>query len=201
MQLLLVRHAEPLAADATDGVGADPALSPRGSEQAETLGRWVAGTPDRHAIAEVVVSPMRRARETAAPAAAVLGLEPVVVDDLAEFDRGRASYRPVHERDASDPDWQAIRAGRFPSFVDADAFAGRVRAAVDGIVERHGRRDTVLVVCHAGVINTYLTGLLGLELPLYFPLEHVSLSRVLVSGDGRRRVRSVNETQHVEDLR
>jgi len=201
MQLLLVRHAEPLAADATDGAGADPALSPRGGEQAEALGRWVAATPDRDAIAEVVVSPMRRARQTAAPAAAVLGLEPVVVDDLAEFDRGRASYRPVHERDAADPDWQAIRAGRFPSFVDADAFAGRVRAAVDGIVDRHRRRASVLVVCHAGVINTYLAGLLGLELPLYFPLEHVSLSRVLVSGDGRRRVRSVNETQHVEDLR
>src|SRR4051812_35544449 len=98
MQLLLVRHAEPLAADAVGGRGADPTLSPRGHQEAQALGRWVAGAPHRDAIVEVVVSPMRRAAETAAPAADHLGLAPVVVDDLAEFDRDRATYRPVHER-------------------------------------------------------------------------------------------------------
>lgn len=200
MQLLLVRHGEPVAAHAVEGEAADPALSPQGRAEAEALGRWAAATPDRDAVAEIVVSPMLRARQTAAPAAEALGLDPAVVDDLAEFDVGRPTYRPVHERDAADPDWQAIRAGRFPAFVDAAAFVGRVRRAIDGVAARHDRRASVLVVCHAGVVNSYLAGVLGLELPLTFPLEHASLSRVLVSGDGRRKVRSVNETQHVEFL-
>jgi probable phosphoglycerate mutase len=201
MQLLLVRHGEPLAVSDQVG-GADPALSPQGHEQAAALGGWAAGATDEK-IVEVVVSGMRRAQETAAPAAQALGLEPVVDPDLAEFDVGRSSYQPVHERLGSDdPEWRRITEGRFPSFVDAEAFTERVRGAFGRIVERHREagRESVLVVCHAGVINTYLTGELGVDRPLYFPLDHVGLSRVLVSRTGRARVRSVNETGHAAGL-
>ena len=201
MQLLLVRHGEPLAVSGQEG-GADPALSPQGHDQAAALGVWVAGAADEK-IVEVVVSGMRRAQETAAPAAQALGLAPVVDPELAEFDVGRSSYQPVHERLGSDdPDWRLISEGRFPSFVDAEAFTARVRGAFGRIVERHGEagRESVLVVCHAGVINTYLTGELGVDRPLYFPLDHVGLSRVLVSRSGRVRVRSVNETGHAAGL-
>jgi probable phosphoglycerate mutase len=213
MQLLLVRHAEPLAVSDQVG-GADPALSPQGHDQAAALGAWAAGATGEK-IVEVVVSGMRRAQETAAPAARALGLEPVVDPDLAEFDVGRSSYQPVHERLGSDdPDWRRITEGRFPSFVDADAFTARVRGAFGRVVERRqdaqrsgagpsekeAGRESVLVVCHAGVINTYLTGELGIDRPLYFPLDHVGLSRVLVSRTGRVRVRSVNETGHAVEV-
>lgn len=201
MQLLLVRHAEPVAVSDQAG-GADPALSPQGHEQAAALGAWLAGATGEK-IVEVVVSGMRRARESAAPAAQALGLDPVVDPELAEFDVGRSSYQPVHERLGSDdPDWRRITEGHYPSFVDAEAFTARVRTAFGRIVERHREagRESVLVVCHAGVINTFLTGQLGLDRPLYFPLDHGGLSRVLVSRSGRVRVRSVNETGHVEGL-
>lgn len=201
MQLLLVRHAEPLAVSDEVG-GADPDLSSRGHEQAEALAAWATAASGEK-IVEVSVSAMRRARQTVAPAAAALRLEPVVDPDLAEFDVGRSSYRPVHERIGSqDPDWLRIVEGHLPDFVDAEAFAARVLGAFERIVERHREagRESVLVVCHAGVINQYLAVHLGLARPLTFPLDYVGLSRVLVSRSGRVRVRSVNETGHVAGL-
>ena len=45
-----------------------------------------------------------------------------------------------------------------------------------------------------------LQEILGLPRPLTFPLDYVSVSRVLVSRNGTRRVASVNETAHVRDL-
>ena len=197
MQLLLVRHGEPLAVSDQAG-GADPGLSPQGHEQAAAIGAWVAAGGE--GIVEVVVSGMRRAQETAAPAARALGLDLVVDPELAEFDVGRPSYQPVHARLGSeDPDWRRITEGWFPEFVDAEAFTARVKGAFGRIVDRHrdAGRDSVLVVCHAGVINTFLAGELGLARPLIFPLDHGGLSRVLVSRTGRVRVRSVNETGHV----
>lgn len=201
MQLLMARHGEPLAATAEPGTGgADPGLSPRGLDQAKALAGWVLAERAASELAEVVTSPMRRARETAAPVLDGLALVPTVDDDLVEFDRGRDRYRPVHERHDDDPEWQRIRAGHYPSFVDGDAFRGRVAAAMEAVTARHAGRASVLVVCHAGVINTYLAAVLGLERPLTFPLDHGGVSRVLVSRSGERRVRSVNETQHVAGL-
>lgn len=202
MQLLLVRHAEPLAATAEPGAaGADPALSARGQEQADRFATWLAGGPDRDGVAEIVTSTMLRARESAAPAVRLLGTpEPVAVEDLCEFDRGRGSYRPVHLRDDADEDWQAIRSGVFPSYVDGPAFTARLVGALDAVVARQDPRATAVVVCHAGVINTYVTGILGIDRPLTFPLHHTSVTRVLVSRSGARRVSSVNETQHLAGL-
>ena len=201
-QLLLVRHAEPLAATAEPGAaGADPALSERGQEQADRFAKWLAGAPDRDGVAEIVTSTMRRARESAAPAVRLLGTpEPVTVADLCEFDAGRASYRPVHLRDDADEDWQAIRSGVFPSYVDGPAFAARITGALDAIAARQEARATAVVVCHAGVINTYVAGILGIARPLTFPLHHTSVTRVLVSRSGDRRVSSVNETQHLAGM-
>lgn len=214
MQLILVRHGEPVAATAAPGEGgADPELSARGRAQASAVGWWAANASDRDGVVEVVTSPMRRARETAAPAADALGLDPVVDADLAEFDVDRAEYKPVHERLGSgDPDWERLVEGFLPEYVDAAAFLARTGTAVDRVVARaHERvavssdpgtasRSSVLVVCHAGVINTLLATELGLARPLTFPLDHGGLTRVLVSRGGRRRVRSVNETGHVADL-
>lgn len=205
-QLVLVRHAEPLAATVEpggpdEGVGADPGLSDRGVAQADRFASWLAGAPERDDVAEVVTSTMRRARETAAPAVRLLGVaEPAAVEDLCEFDRGRASYRPVHERDEADEDWRSIRAGRFPAYVDGPAFTTRVVEALDAIAARQDPRATAVVVCHAGVVNTYLAAVLGLERPLTFPLHHTSVSRVLVSRSRARRVSSINETQHVAGM-
>ena len=65
-RLLLVRHAEP--AGGAGGTG--PALSPRGVDQAASLGERLAGLP----VTALYTSPLPRARETAAALSARIGL-------------------------------------------------------------------------------------------------------------------------------
>lgn len=80
MTLYLVRHGRPAA-----GVEKwDPGLDPVGRSQAE----HVAEALRRVGAVRLVTSPLRRARETAAPIADALGLPLEVVDEVAEvFDR------------------------------------------------------------------------------------------------------------------
>lgn len=56
--------------------GPDPALSPEGARAAEAL----ASQLERSGVADIFVTATRRSRETAAPLAARLGIEPVVYD-------------------------------------------------------------------------------------------------------------------------
>lgn len=209
MQLLLVRHALPERvhpADAGPDTSpaapgpADPGLTAQGRLQAERL-VGLLGPGSGVAVEAVCTSPMARARATAAPLAAALGLEPVVVDDLVEYDADSPRYIPVHELARLDPPaWDRVRAGLLPEHVDAAAFTDRVAAALESVVAAHPGRGTVVVVAHAGVLGSWLARLLGLDRPLAFPLDHTGVTRVLAARDGRRVVRSVNEISHVLDL-
>lgn len=76
MTLYLIRHG--LAAAGLDDL--DPGLAPLGREQAAITARALGRlTPSR-----LVVSPLRRTRETAAPIAAAFGLEPEICEEVAE---------------------------------------------------------------------------------------------------------------------
>jgi 2,3-bisphosphoglycerate-dependent phosphoglycerate mutase len=197
VQLVLVRHALPQRIHATDGVAADPSLTPHGEAQARRLVDALAGD----VVAGLYTSPLARARETAAPLADALGRAPVVIGDLREYDADAAHYVPVHEMPRLDPaGWERMRAGLLPESVDVGAFTGRVAAAFETIVAAHPGRDTAVVVAHAGVVNTWLAHLLGLDRPLVFPLDYTGITRVLAGRDGRRVVRTVNEIAHVVDL-
>lgn len=196
MELILIRHGLPHRDDG--GSGADPGLDPLGHRQAEAVAAWLADEP---ALAAIYTSPLRRARETAAPLATRLGYEPVVVDELAEWDRDADRY--VHAEDLRALDegaWQALAAGRLDAFgVDLVAFGERVTRGFDGIVAAHPA-TTVAVVCHGGVINTFLAGLLGLDRVIFFDPAYAGISRVLASRRGHRMVASVNETGHLRGL-
>ncbi|MBN9100248.1 MULTISPECIES: histidine phosphatase family protein [unclassified Pseudonocardia] len=195
MQLVLVRHALPERVQDAGGP-ADPALTPLGEKQAARLVDAL-GTD----VAALYSSPLARARATAAPLAAALGREPEIVPELREYDADADHYVPVHEMARVDPDaWERMRAGLLPAHVDVPAFTARVDAALERIVAAHPGRATVVVVAHAGVVNTWLAHLLGLDRPLAFPLDYTGITRVLAGRDGRRLVRSVNETGHVTDL-
>lgn len=193
MELVLVRHALPLREQVAGG-RADPPLAPAGVTQAEALARHWAGRVDA-----VWTSPLRRARETAAPLAAAAGVDPVVDDDLAEMDRDSDTYVPLEEL-RTDPDaWaRAVEDWTGPAAQAVrDHFVQRVGAAVDRVVEDH-RGARVAVVCHGGVINAVLARALGLDQHLFFEPGYVSVSRVLASRSGARQILSVNETWHVD---
>ncbi|MEN3269316.1 MAG: 2,3-bisphosphoglycerate-dependent phosphoglycerate mutase [Pseudonocardia sp.] len=204
VQLVLVRHALPERIHASDlaeadrpGGPADPGLTELGERQAARLVDALA--PDD--VAGLYVSPLARARGTAAPLAAVLGRDPEIVEDLREYDADSDHYVPVHEMARLDPAaWERMRAGLLPAYVDVPAFTARVDAAFERIIAAHPGRETAVVVAHAGVVNTWLAHLLRLDRPLTFPLDYTGITRILAGRDGRRLVRTVNEIAHVADL-
>ena len=195
VQVLLIRHALPLRSEI--GEGSDPELADAGWDQARRLPDALA----RFAVSRLVSSPQCRARQTAEPVAAALGL-PVDIDDrMAEYDRGMSHYVPLEEVRAERPgDWARMAQGQLPDTVDADAFTDRVRSALRDIVAAAHHRDTVAVFSHGGVINVVLHELLGTAKPLSFPIDYASVTHLRHSRTGSFTVAGVNAIEHVWDL-
>lgn len=196
MELLLIRHAKPFRATPTEGP-ADPSLDPVGVRQAARLSEWLA----REQITAIYTSPLARARETAAPLAARFGLDPIIEEGVAEWDRDAPAYIPIEELQATGhPWWQAMAAGDWELLgVDPEAFGQRVVAAIDAIAGRHPS-ERVAIVCHGGVINLYVAEVVGLGRRLFFQPTYTSISRVLVSRAGVRSLETLNERAHLRDL-
>ena len=194
MEIVLVRHALPLRVELETGI-ADPELAAEGHEQAAKMAAYL-GIEDVEAI---YVSPLRRALETARPLCEVLGLEAVVSEGVAEFDRNSREYVPVEElRATNDPRWEKLLRGEWDG-VDEDPsiFKARVVATVEDLIARHpGGR--VVVVCHGGVINQYLAHVLGIDTHVcFFYPKYTSIHRVMAARSGQRSIVSINEASHL----
>ena len=194
MEIVLVRHGLPLRVELETGI-ADPELAAEGHEQAEKMAAYL-GVEDIEAI---YVSPLRRAIETARPLCKLLGLEAVVSEGVAEFDRNSREYVPVEElRATNDPRWEKLLRGEWDG-VDEDPslFKARVVTTVEDMIARHpGGR--VVVVCHGGVINQYLAHVLGIETHIgFFYPKYTSIHRVMAARSGQRSIVSINEASHL----
>jgi 2,3-bisphosphoglycerate-dependent phosphoglycerate mutase len=186
MTLLLTRHAETVwhAENRYAGIS-DIDLTPRGMRQAQCLADWVR----TRTIDAIVCSPVRRARETAAPSASATGIEIEVEDDLREVGFGIAEGRTLSELD---PDIVArFRADPvahpFPGAEQPAVAAERCAAALRRIAARH-ENDTVLVVAHNTLLRLGLCALLGLPVARYrqvFPrLDNVAVTEIAVPDSG-----------------
>jgi len=197
MELLVIRHAEPVRVTAAEsgGAPADPELTARGHDQAARLADWLAGEGVDH----VTSSPLRRARETAGPLASALGLDIAIDDRLCEYDANADSYIPIEElRETKDDRWQAMIEGRWQDFGGEapDVFRSRIVTRLDQVIVEHpGER--VAVVCHGGVINGYLAHVLGLREHSFFYPNYTSIHRVAAASTGERSIVTVNETTHL----
>ena len=194
MEIVLVRHGLPLRVELETGI-ADPELAAEGHEQAAKMAAYL-GVED---VEAVYVSPLRRALETARPLCKVLGLEAVVSEGVAEFDRNSREYVPVEElRATNDPRWEKLLRGEWGG-VDEDPslFKARVVETVEDMIARHpGGR--VVVVCHGGVINQYLAHVLGIETHIgFFYPKYTSIHRVMAARSGQRSIVSINEASHL----
>jgi probable phosphoglycerate mutase len=200
MELLLIRHAEPVRIGPGEGEGpADPALTERGRDQAERLAAWL--QPD--GIDHVVVSPLVRARETATPLLERIGVRPEIDGVLTEYDARADHYIPVEElRATKDERWTAMVEGRWEEFggEEPSTFRARIVPRIDAIAAAHAG-ERVAVVCHGGVINVYLAAVIGIDRLLWFDPAYTSVSRVLVSRDGIRSLVTLNETAHLRGVR
>ncbi|CAN5481645.1 histidine phosphatase family protein [soil metagenome] len=195
MQLLLIRHALPNRSE--HGQGSDPELAAAGVEQAKRLPEALT----RYPLARLVSSPQRRAVQTAQPLAEARGLTIEIDAGLAEYDRDMAAYVPIELLRSERPqDWARMAEGHLPGGVDEAAFRARIGASVADIVAAAAHEDTVAVFSHGGVINVLLHEILGTRRMLSFPIDYVSVTRLLYSRSGQVSVASVNGTEHVWDL-
>ena len=193
MELILIRHALPLRVQTTDGSPADPPLGKQGRAQAERLAGWM--RPQN--IDAIYTSPLCRARETAAPVELALGLTAQVEPGVTEFDADAPSYVPLEELKRSDPErWKALVSSGFYLEGSADEFRAVVVGALERLIESNpGRR--IAVVCHGGVINAWVSHVLGLERLFFFEPLYTSVNRFMAARSGERSLSSLNEASHL----
>jgi 2,3-bisphosphoglycerate-dependent phosphoglycerate mutase len=203
-ELLLVRHGESQPAvpgepfPLVDGHG-DPALAPEGRAQAEAVAERLA--PQR--LDAIYVTSLRRTAETAAPLVARLGVEVRIEPDLREVHLGEweggvfrqkvAEGDPLAARMYAEQRWDVI-----PGAEPQDAFAGRVRAAIERIVAAHPDQR-VAVFSHGGTIGQVLHLAVGGDRPFAFVgCDNGSVSHLVVAND-RWIVRRFNDTAHLHE--
>ncbi len=199
MELLLVRHALPIRRELIDGP-ADPELSADGRTQAEHVATYLSS---EHLDA-IYASPLRRAHQTALAIAAHHSLEVQLCDGVAEFDRLSPDYIPTEElKAANDPRYHAMLAGEWDTDEESSTeFRARVVSTVESLIDAHPGQ-CIAVVCHGGVINSYLSHVLGLVTPRggFFYPNYTSINRVAAARGGERTIVTVNETSHLRGTR
>ena len=200
--VLLVRH----GATATTGTvlpGRAPGLhlSEHGVAQAEALAPRLAELSRRPSA--LYVSPLERARETAAPIARALRLRPFVEKGLLECDFGSWTGKRLSAlRRRSD--WRAVQHApstfRFP---EGESFAEmqlRIWSTLERLARQH-RNRTIVVVSHADPIKAAVTFALGVPLDLF---QRTVVSTCSVSAisftDSTPVVLCVNSTGTLKDL-
>ena len=188
-RLALVRHGETIwNAENRYAGSTDIPLSPRGHEQAEQLAKWASAAD----LAAIWVSPLLRARETAAPSERATGITARVDFRLREIHFGRGegltdaqiqqSFPEAFAAFQSDPVSHHLPGGEDPRDV-----AQRAIECFEEIEKQHPR-GRVLVVTHNTLIRVALCQLLGLPLSRYrtvFPtIGNGALSEIrLQDGD------------------
>lgn len=191
MELLLIRHGLPIRVENPEGEPADPPLSPTGLEQAARLARWLEPEP----LDALYASPLRRARETAEPVAALKGLEIRNEPGVVEFDHDSEIYIPLEELKQKEPErWLELIRGY--TLGDMREFQALAVATLERIAKDHSG-SRVAVVCHGGVINAWAGHVLGIESPMFFEPGYTSIHRTLVSSAGPRTLVSLNEAGHL----
>lgn len=196
MELVIVRHGRPEHIEDAVGV-ADPGLAEIGHRQAERVADYLAPI----GIDLVVSSPLRRARETAAPLARTLGLEPAIVDGVAEYDRHDSSYVPAEvtraliKEGGSDEGWSDPLAGLEAE--EKRVWIAGVDTAFRQIIAENPRRR-VAVFCHGMVTSVWFAHTLGIDDTLRFTPDYCGVTRMLASSSTDAvTVRSFNETHHL----
>jgi 2,3-bisphosphoglycerate-dependent phosphoglycerate mutase len=204
VELLLIRHGEPEWV--RDGLNiVDPPLTELGHQQALALAEAMAGEQ----LDEVLVSPLLRARQTAAPMLERLGRGEDIDLWLEEIrnpkwhgtpaERAAEAYRELRDRAPAER-WRGLTGGE-----DTREFVDRIRLGADKFLQERGvhRLDgelpvwhvadpgrRIALVAHAGTNAIVICHVLGLEPTPWewdrMVLRHASISRLeaIPAGDG-----------------
>ena len=201
MKIIIVRHGDPDYEN--------DCLTERGKQEAAALaGRLAKMKPDK-----VYVSPLGRARATAAYTLEALGTEATVCPWLEEF-KGRCQRPDCPEKqsiswDFLPQDWSNEREYYDPEkFSTHGVFKGtnvneeynRVISAFDALMESHGYQrtgsyykvirpntDTILLFCHLGVESVLLSRIMNISpMPIWHNMASLTTSVTTVVSEERR---------------
>jgi len=176
MRLLLVRHA-PTPATRRADFPLDEPLDARGQEQAANLAEAI---PTR---AEVVSSPARRCRETAAAA----GLRPDIDERLAECDfgawAGRSLQQIYDEDSAAATQWMTDPEAAPHGGESLATFSARVAGWLDE--ERCSGNGYRVAITHGGVVKASVVHVLGARLAAFWRIDvsPLSITELHAHGD------------------
>lgn len=202
-EVILLRHGA--SAPALPGVSfpmldghGDPPLAPAGEEQAARAAERLRGED----IHRLFVTGLARTVQTAAPLAAATGLEPAHVPNLREIRLGDwegGEYRirmsqgdPIAMRALMEERWDLI-----PGAENDEAFSARVQAGLDEVVAATGPGRAAVAVVHGGVIAEICRQATASRPFAFVHADNCSISRIVVFADGRRLLRSFNDTNHL----
>lgn len=199
-RLLMLRHGQTeLSAQGRYSGRADPPLTELGERQSAAAAARLARVDG---VVAVVSSPLLRARQTAEPVAAALGVPLRLHDGLTEADFGAWDGLTFAEASARDPElhtrWLTDTSVAPPGGESMDAVHRRVRRVRDQLIAEHGAA-TLVVVSHVTPIKSLLRMALdaGPSLLHRLHLDIASLSVAEFYPDGPALVRLVNGTSHL----
>lgn len=196
-RLFLVRHGETIwHAENRYAGSSDVPLTSRGAEQAQILAEWAASTDLSH----IYVSPLRRARDTAAAVERATGLTAKVEQRLREVSFGIAEGLTATDLQDQYPDVLATfladpAQNFFPGGEDPAVAARRVRAAVEEIATSSGPNGRVLLVGHNTLFRLLLCDLLDVPFARYrtlFPALRNGAATEIELGSGKFGLHALN---------
>lgn len=218
MELVLIRHAQPEWV--RDGLNVvNPPLTELGQAQAERLGKALAD----ESFDEIYVSPLTRARQTAAPVYRALAQAEVVEPWLEEIrdpdwhgspsEGAVKAFQALRQRVALDQ-WTGLPGGE-----PMHEFVARVRVGGSEFLERKGIRPAdgdlpvweidepgrrIGLIAHGGTNSVFTGLLLGLTPTPWewdrIVMRHASISRLIALPIGGGYVFSLSSLSDVEHL-
>ena len=221
MEITLVRHAEPEWVK--DGLNIDnPPLTTRGFEQASMLGEWAKGRE----FDEVLVSPLLRTQQTAAPILSALNRELVIEPWLEEIrnpiwhgtpeEKAIAAYKAEKSKHFSDR-WGGLEGGE-----TVQDFVDRINVGASLFLEERGivRQDVdlpvwektssylpghrVLLIAHAGTNSVSICHMLGFAPTPWewdrLVIGHASVSHIRLFDLGEGATFSLSQLSGTEHL-
>ncbi|MGB3829462.1 MAG: bifunctional RNase H/acid phosphatase [Ornithinimicrobium sp.] len=208
VRLVLVRHGvtDFTLSSILDGRGgADPALHEHGLAQAEAAAAAVSHYVRRHSGSSVgvVTSSLRRAKQTGAAIADVLGVQPQVDADWDEQNFGDWDGRALPDlAHSAYDDLLSLRADADyarPGGESHRQLAQRVTQAWTRAIEQGG---TVVIASHRKPLMCVLSHILGIDHERIWSLATSpgSLTAIDVWPDGGVSVAFVNDTHHLREI-
>jgi 2,3-bisphosphoglycerate-dependent phosphoglycerate mutase len=218
MELVLIRHGEPEWV--RDGLTiVDPPLTERGLRQAECVAAALAD----EVFDEIVMSPLRRPRLTAAPSLALRGADEVVETWLEEIREPNWHGTPAElTQKAYEEERSRVASARWEGLVGGEAsrdFVERMRAGATQFLADRGiyrskqtlpvwhmdRSDRrIAIFAHAGTNGVILCHLLGLDPVPWewdrFVTGHASITRLVTMQLGDGHTFSLTKLSDVEHL-